>query len=87
MNEAFAQALGALDLVLRLALPVVGAALAASLAIALLQSLFQLHEGVLNAIPRALVTTLVLAAVGPWLAGELVQYTASLFRALPELVR
>ena len=86
MNEAFAQALAALELTLRLALPVVGVALGVALAIGLLQALEQLSEPALNALPRAIVTLLVLASVGPWIAGELVAYARALFRALPDLV-
>jgi flagellar biosynthesis protein FliQ len=87
MNEAFAQTLAALELTLRLALPVVGAAFVAATAIALLQALLRLSEPALNALPRALVTLLVLSAVAPWASGEVVTYTRQLFRALPELVR
>jgi flagellar biosynthetic protein FliQ len=87
MNEAFAQTLAALELTLRLALPVVGAAFAVAAAIALLQALLRLTEPALNALPRALVTLLVLSAVAPWASGEVVTYTRQLFRALPELVR
>jgi flagellar biosynthetic protein FliQ len=87
MNEAFAQTLAAFELTLRLALPILGAAFAVACAIALLQALFRLTEPALNAIPRALITLLVLGAIGPWLSGQLVAYTLRLFRALPELVR
>lgn len=87
MNEAFAQTLAALELSIRLALPLLAAAFAVGLSVALMQSFFRLSEPALNAIPRALVTLLVLGAVGPWLASELATYTGGLFRALPELVR
>jgi flagellar biosynthesis protein FliQ len=87
MNEASAQLLAALELSVRFALPLLGAAFGVALVLAILQGLFRLPEPGLNSIPRALVTLLVLAAVGPWLSSELVTYSRALFRALPELVR
>lgn len=87
MNEASAQMLAALELSVRFALPLLGAAFATALALSLVQGLFRLTEPSLNTIPRSLVTLLVLGAVGPWLSGELVAYSQTLFRALPELVR
>lgn len=87
MNEALAQALAALDLAIRLSLPALGAAFAVALVVALLLGFLRVSEPALSALPRALATLLVLAALAPWLAGELSTYTRGLFRALPELTR
>jgi flagellar biosynthetic protein FliQ len=87
MNEAFARTVAALELALRLSLPVLAVAFVVALVVALAQGFFRLAEPTLNAIPRAVATLLVLGAVGPWLASELVAYTLALFQALPELVR
>ncbi len=87
MNEAFAQALAAFELALRLSLPALGAAFAVASGIALLQAWSRLAEPALNAIPRALLTLLVLGSAGGWMARELLVYSRGLFRALPELVR
>ena len=87
MDEALAQTLAALTLALRLSLPVCGAALGVAIVVSLLQGWSRLHEPVIAAIPRALVTLLVLGASASYVGRELVGYTAALFRALPELVR
>jgi flagellar biosynthesis protein FliQ len=87
MNEAFAQMLAAFELTVRLSLPLLGAAFAVASVVALLQAWSRLAEPALNAIPRALVTLLVLGSVGGYMARELVAYSTHLFRALPELVR
>ena len=87
MDEALAQTLAALTLALRLSLPACGAALAVAIVVSLLQGWSRLHEPAIAAIPRALVTLVVLGASGGYVARELVGYTAALFRALPELVR
>ncbi|MDB4988212.1 MAG: Bacterial export protein family 3 [Myxococcaceae bacterium] len=87
MNEAFAQALAAFELALRLSLPLLGAAFAVGLLFALLSALTRVGEPALSALPRAAVTLLVLGGAGGWMARELVAYSAQLFRALPYLVR
>ena len=87
MNEAFAQTLAAFELVLRLSLPLLGAAFAVGLVLAALQALTRLGEPALYALPRALVTLVVLGATGGWMAREVLRYATQLFRALPELVK
>lgn len=87
MNEAHAQTLAAFELVVRLSLPLLGAAFALGLLLSCLQALTRLAEPALNALPRALVTLLVLGGTGGWMGSELVAYAGRLFRALPELVR
>jgi flagellar biosynthesis protein FliQ len=87
MTEAHAQALAALELGLRLSLPLLGLAFAVGLVVAALQALTRMGEHSLNAIPRAIATLLFLGSAGGWIARELVGYASTLFRALPELVR
>jgi flagellar biosynthesis protein FliQ len=87
MNEALAQTLSAFELVLRLSLPVLGAAFAVVLVTSLGAMWTRLAEPALAALPRALVTLLVLGGTGGYIARELVHYATALFRALPELAR
>lgn len=87
MNEALAQTLAALELAVRLSLPTLGAALAVSLVIGLLQAWSRVSDGALSALPRALISLLVLGSVGGWMAHELVSYASAVYRSLPELVR
>ena len=87
MDGALAQTLAALTLALRLSLPVCGVALAVAVVMSLVQGWSRLHEPAIAAIPRALVTLVVLGASAGFIGRELVGYTAALFRALPELVR
>ncbi|MDB4974468.1 MAG: fliQ [Myxococcaceae bacterium] len=86
MNEAFAQTLAAFELALRLSLPLLGAAFAVGLLFAGLSAVTRLAEPTLSALPRALVTLLVLGGAGGWMGRELVAYASGLFRALPALV-
>jgi flagellar biosynthesis protein FliQ len=87
MNEALVQTLAAFELVVRLSLPVLGAAFVIALATALFSAWTRLGEPALSALPRALVTLIVLSSSAGYMARELVTYAANLFRALPELAR
>jgi len=87
MNEALAQTLAAFQLAVRLSLPILAAAFVVGLALALLAAWARLGDVALSALPRALVTLLVLGGAGGWMASELLGYTRGLYRALPELVR
>lgn len=87
MNQASAEMLTALELAVRLSLPVLAAAFAAALVLALLSALSRLTEPALLGIPRALVTLLMVGATGSWAGGELLAYTVRLLRSLPDLVR
>ena len=86
MDEALTQALAALSLALRLALPICGAALLVAVVMALLQAWSRLTEPAIAAIPRALATLALLGAMASWLARALVDYAHALFVALPQLV-
>jgi flagellar biosynthesis protein FliQ len=79
--------LEAMYLALWLSLPPLGVAMLVALAIGLVQSLTQLSEPALNAIPRALAVGVSLALTGGWIGGQLGAFTTRLFKLLPELVR
>lgn len=87
MNEALAQTLAALELAVRLSLPWLGASFLVALVGALAALWTRMAEPALGALPRAIVTLLVLGSTGGYVATELVRYAASLFHALPELAR
>jgi len=87
MNEAFAQTLLGFELALRLSLPALGAAFAVGLVLSLLQAVTRLGDATLAALPRAVATLLVLGSVGGWMASELLAYSVTLYRVLPELTR
>jgi flagellar biosynthetic protein FliQ len=86
MNEALAQTLAAFQLAVRLSLPVLVAAFVVGLVLALISAWARLGDAALSALPRALVTLLLLGSIGSWMASELTVYASALYRALPELV-
>lgn len=87
MLEPTSIALDALYLALRLSAPALGAAFAVSLLLALVQLFTQLREPTLNAIPRLVGVSLLLAVSAAGLSGDLVGFASRLYQALPELVR
>jgi type III secretory pathway component EscS len=80
-------ALDALYLALRLSLPALGVAFLVALLIGFVQTLTQLREPVLSAIPRLLGVSLVLLLSASAVGGELVGFASRIYRALPELVQ
>jgi flagellar biosynthesis protein FliQ len=86
VSSPLAIVLDALYLALRLSLPFLGVAFAVALIVGLVQALTQLREPVLNGIARLLSVGLVLALSFGALSGELVGFTARLYRALPTLL-
>lgn len=75
-----------LYLVLLVSAPALLAALAIGLAIGLLQAVTQVQEQTLAFVPKLIGVAIVLAVLGGWMSGELVRFTTSLWRAIPELV-
>ena len=87
MADPLPIALDALYLALRLSLPVLSVAFAVALVVGFLQTLTQLREPSLSAIPRVLSVGLVLALSAAVWGSELTGFAARLYQALPELVR
>lgn len=87
MSDPTSFALDALYLALRLSLPVLGVAFVVALLIGFVQTLTQLREPTLNAIPRLVSVTLVVALSAGAFSDQLVRFTAQLYRSLPELVQ
>jgi len=80
-------ALAALQLALRLSLPALGVAFLVAALVGFVQTLTQLREPALNAIPRLLSVALLLVLSAGTLSGQLVAFASGVYRALPELVR
>ena len=63
--------------------PPVGAALAAGLAVSILQTATQIQEQTIGFAVRALAVVAALAAAGPWIGAQLAAFTRAVF----ELIR
>jgi len=73
--------------VLMLAGPILFAALAVGLIVAILQATTSIQEQTLTFVPKVLTILLVLALLGSWMFSSLGDYTTELFRRIPDMAR
>jgi flagellar biosynthesis protein FliQ len=77
---------GALQLTLKLALPLLGVGLVIGLAVSVFQAVTQIQEQTLSFIPKVLALAGVLVVGGPWMLNQLVAYTQDLWLSIPQVV-
>lgn len=73
----------AVMLVVILAAPALGVALAVGLVVSLLQAVTQVQEQTLSFVPKIIATLLALVVFGPWMIARMVEFSRSMFAALP----
>jgi flagellar biosynthesis protein FliQ len=76
----------ALELALRVALPLLGVGLIVGLAVSIFQAVTQIQEQTLAFIPKILALAGVLIVGGPWMLNQLLSYTTELWTRIPSLV-
>jgi flagellar biosynthesis protein FliQ len=76
----------ALELALRVALPLLGVGLVVGLAVSIFQAVTQIQEQTLSFIPKILALAGVLIVGGPWMLNQLLAYTTELWTRIPSLV-
>lgn len=76
----------ALWLVMLLVAPVLLAGLVMAFAISLFQAATQILEPTLSFVPKLIVVLLVLALLGSWMGGQLVEFARSMLTDFPGLV-
>jgi flagellar biosynthesis protein FliQ len=77
---------GALELALKVALPLLGVGLVIGLAVSVFQAVTQIQEQTLSFIPKVLALAGVLVVGGPWMLNQLVAYTQDLWLSIPQMV-
>jgi flagellar biosynthesis protein FliQ len=77
---------GALQLALKLGLPLLGVGLVIGLAVSVFQAVTQIQEQTLSFIPKVLALAGVLVVGGPWMLNQLVSYTEGLWLSIPQMV-
>lgn len=77
----------ALLVVLKVALPVLGAALLVGILVSIFQAVTQIHELTLAFVPKILVVIAIGALLGPWMVRVVLDFTRDLFWNLPLLFR
>ena len=76
----------ALEVGLKVALPILVVALGIGLLISVFQAVTQIQEQTLVFVPKILAMVVVLAVAGPWMLGEMLAYTQQLYDSIPRLV-
>ncbi|HEX8085801.1 MAG TPA: flagellar biosynthesis protein FliQ [Solirubrobacteraceae bacterium] len=77
---------GAVELSLKVGLPLLLVGLAVGLVISVFQAVTQIQEQTLTFIPKILATVVVLVVGGPWMLDELLSYTSDLWLSIPDLI-
>ena len=77
---------GAVELALKVGLPLLLVGLAVGLVISVFQAITQIQEQTLTFIPKILATVAVLVIGGPWMLDQLLGYTTDLWSSIPELI-
>jgi flagellar biosynthetic protein FliQ len=76
----------AMSVGLKVAGPMLLAALAIGLAVSIFQAVTQIQEQSLSLIPKIAGIAVVIVVLGPWMLGQLVSYTAQLYASIPSMV-
>ncbi len=69
-----------------IALPMLGALLVTALLMSVFQAATQILEPTLSFVPKLLVLVLVLALLGTWMSGSLVEFTRQMLGSFPALI-
>ncbi|MDR2946424.1 MAG: flagellar biosynthesis protein FliQ [Candidatus Adiutrix sp.] len=77
----------AMEMVLLLALPMLGVGLVVGLVVSVFQATTQIQEMTLQFIPKIICISLTMVVVGPWMLEELTDYTVNIITSFPEWVR
>ena len=75
----------AMQLAMKVGLPILLAGLAVGLVISVFQAVTQIQEQTLTFIPKILATAAVIIVAGPWMLDQLVVYAEELYGSIPEL--
>jgi flagellar biosynthesis protein FliQ len=76
----------AVELGMKIALPILLVGLAVGLIISVFQAVTQIQEQTLTFIPKIVATVAVLVIGGPWMLDQLLQYTSELWLSIPDLI-
>jgi len=75
-----------MSLALKIAGPLLLVALVIGLIVSVFQAVTQIQEQSLSLIPKIVGVAVVVVVLGPWMLGQLVSYTTSLYTAIPSMV-
>ena len=71
---------------MKVALPMLLVGLVVGLVISVLQAVTQIQEQTLSFIPKIVGTAVVIVVAGPWMLGEIVNWTIELYGSIPDRI-
>lgn len=76
-----------INLVILISLPAVGVGLLVGFLISLFQAVTQIQEQTLTFVPKVVSVLLTIAFTSPWIISMMVDFTSTLWGAIPNMVR
>jgi flagellar biosynthetic protein FliQ len=76
----------AMTLSIKVAAPALIASLVVGLVVSIFQAVTSIHEQTLSFLPKVAAMIVVLIVGGPWMLGQIVTYTQSLYEQIPSLI-
>ena len=76
----------ALELTLRVALPLLLVGLIVGVAVSVFQAVTQIQEQTLSFIPKIVGMAVLVVVAGPWMLGQLITWTQQLYAGIPSMV-
>jgi flagellar biosynthetic protein FliQ len=76
----------AMGLGLKVAGPLLLAALLVGVLVSVFQAVTQIQEQSLSLVPKIAAVAVVIVVLGPWMLGQLVSYTTELYNSIPTMV-
>jgi flagellar biosynthetic protein FliQ len=76
----------AMSVALKISLPILLVGLVVGLIVSIIQAVTQIQEQTLSFIPKILAMVAVLLIGGPWMLGQLLNYTTELWQSIPQMV-
>jgi flagellar biosynthetic protein FliQ len=76
----------AMSLSIKVAAPALIASLVVGLVVSIFQAVTSIHEQTLSFLPKVAAMVVVLIVGGPWMLGQIVTYTQSLYEQIPSLI-
>ena len=75
-----------MGITMKVAMPMLLAALIVGLLISVFQAVTQIQEQTLTFIPKIVAMGIVLVVAGPWMLSEVVTYTQQLYSSIPTMI-
>jgi flagellar biosynthesis protein FliQ len=85
-DQVISICVSAMELALKIGMPILLVGLVVGLLVSIFQAATQIQEQTLSFIPKVAGLAVVLVVGGPWMLGQLLNWTEGLYASIPKLV-